>query len=156
MQYFARNYDQAIESAHTALALNPNSIPAHAVMGWALLEQKNYPQAIVELKTAEKLSGNVPVYVSAVTRAYALSGDMREAKSRMAQADIETQPTGAGTAFAAAHLALSDTEGALYWLERTAPGDIQANWLRVDPAFDSIRKNPRFEAVVNRIGTKTN
>ncbi len=35
-----------------------------------------------------------------------------------------------------------------------APGDIQANWLRVDPAFDGLRHDPRFAAVVNRIGTR--
>ncbi len=155
MQYFARNYDQAIESSRTALQLNANSIPAHAVMGWALLEQKNYPQAIEELQTAAKLSGNVPVYVGALARAYALSGDTSKAKALLVEEDkVHPQPGGSGTALAAAHLAIGDNDRALHWLEETAPGDIQANWLRVDPAFDSVRQNPRFVAVVNRIGTK--
>ena len=154
--YFARNYGQAIESARTALQLNPNSIPAHAVMGWALVEQKDFSKAIPELQTAVKLSGNVPVYVSALIRAYALSGNTREAQTMLTQANkTQLQPRGSGTAFAAANLALGDTDRALRWLEETAPGDIQANWLRVDPAFDSLRQNPRFVAVVNRIGTKT-
>ncbi len=155
MQYFARNYDQAIESSRTALQLNANSIPAHAVMGWALLEQKNYPQAIEELQTAAKLSGNVPVYVGALARAYALSGDTSKAKALLVEEDkVHPQPGGSGTALAAAHLAIGDNDRALHWLEETAPGDIQANWLRVDPAFDSVRQNPRFVAVVNRIGTR--
>jgi len=155
MQYFARNYDQAIESARTALQLNPNSIPAHAVMGWALLEKKKYPQAIEELQTAAKLSGNVPVYVGALARAYALSGDTGKAKALLMQQDkVHPEPGGSGAALAAAHLAIGDNDRALRWLEETAPGDIQANWLRVDPAFDSMRQNPRFAAVVNRIGTK--
>ena len=47
-----------------------------------------------------------------------------------------------------------DTEKSLRWLESTAPGDIQSNWLRVDPAFDRLRENPRFVAVVNRIGNR--
>jgi tetratricopeptide (TPR) repeat protein len=155
MQYFSRNYDQAIESSRTALQLNANSIPAHAVMGWALLEQKKYPQAIEELQTAAKLSGNVPVYVGALARAYALSGETGKAKALLEQEDkVRVQPGGSGAAFAAAHLAIGDNDRALRWLEETAPGDIQANWLRVDPAFDSVRQNPRFVAVVNRIGTK--
>ena len=157
MQYFARNYDQAIESAHTALQLNPHSIPAHAVIGWASLEQKNYTQSIEELQTAAKLSGNVPVYVGALARAYALSGKISEAKALLAQEDkVRAQPGGSGAALAAAHLAVGDNDRALRWLEKTAPGDIQANWLRVDPAFDSVRQNSRFIAVVNRIGNKAN
>ena len=76
-------------------------------------------------------------------------------KPLLAQEDkVHAQPGGSGTALAAAHLALGDNDRALRWLEETAPGDIQANWLRVDPAFDSVRQNPRFVAVVNRIGTK--
>jgi hypothetical protein len=49
---------------------------------------------------------------------------------------------------------MGDSEHGLHWLEKTAPGDVQANWLRVDPAFDSVRQNPRFVALLNRMGTK--
>ena len=62
------------------------------------------------------------------------------------------QPRGVGSALAGAYVALDDSERALRWLEQTDAGDIQANWLRVDPAFDSLRGNPRFVAVLNRIG----
>ncbi|HEY2363663.1 MAG TPA: tetratricopeptide repeat protein, partial [Candidatus Angelobacter sp.] len=155
MHYFARDYDQAIESAHTALQLNPNSIPAHAVLGWSYLEQKKYSQAIEELQTAAKMSGNSTVYRCGIARAYALSGNSQEANKILADVGkVQAQPTGSGTAFATVYVALGDDEHALHWLEKTAPGDIQANWLRVDPAFDSLRQNPRFVAVVNRIGTK--
>jgi len=154
--YFARNYEQAVEHARIALKLNPNSIPAHGVLGWAYIEQKNYTQAIEELRSAAKLSGEVPVYLCGLARAHAQSGDVASAKKVLEPVKaIQTQPGGAGTALAAAYLSLGQTELALHWLEITAPGDIQANWLRVDPAFDSIRDNPRFMAVVNRIGTKT-
>ena len=46
--------------------------------------------------------------------------------------------------FFAIYVSLGDNERALRWLEETAPGDIQANWLRVDLAFDPLRENPRF------------
>ena len=155
VQYFARNYDLANESAHTALQLNSNSIPAHAVLGWSYTEQKNYSEAIQELQTAADLSGNAPVYLAALARTYALSGNRAKAAAILADAQKEkAQPEGAGTALASAYLAVGDQEHALHWLELTAAGDIQANWLRVDPAFDSVRQNPRFVAVVNRIGTK--
>jgi len=61
---------------------------------------------------------------------------------------------GAGTGIAATYVALGNSEEALKWLEHTAPGDFQVNWLRVDPAFDPVRQNPRFSALVSRIGAK--
>src|SRR5205085_6178729 len=103
------------------------------------------------------LSGNAPVYLAALARVYALSGDRKKATAILDEMQkVKSQPEGEGTALASAYLALGDPERALYWLELTAAGDIQANWLRVDPAFDSVRNNPRFITVVNRIGTKGN
>ena len=71
------------------------------------------------------------------------------------EALAQSQPRGSGAALSALYLSLGDSEHALHWLEKTAVGDVQANWLRVDPGFDSLRGNPRFAAVLNRIGTKT-
>ena len=156
VHYFARNYDMANESAHTALQLNPNSIPAHAVLGWSYTEQKNFAEAIKELQTAADLSGNVPIYLAALARACALSGNRDRAAKILAEAQNKAEPQGFGTALASVYLAVGDQERAFYWLELTATGDIQANWLRVDPAFDSVRNHPRFIAVVNRIGAKEN
>jgi tetratricopeptide (TPR) repeat protein len=151
INYFDRNYEQAVQQARVALQLNPNLMVGHAVLGWSYLEQKDFPDAIKELQTASELSGGVPVYRSALGRAYALSGNGAAAKKVLAALEAsKTQPDGAGTALAALCLATGDSERALYWLEHTAPGDIQANWLQVDPAFDSIRNNPRFVAVVAR------
>jgi len=155
VHYLARNYDLANEAAHTALQLNPNSIPAHAVLGWSYTQQKNYSESLKELQIAADLSGNAPVYLAALARTYALSGNADKAAVILAEAHKEQAlPEGAGTAIASAYLATGDQERALYWLELTTTGDIQANWLRVDPAFDAIRQSPRFISVVNRIGAR--
>jgi hypothetical protein len=71
------------------------------------------------------------------------------------EATAQAEPRGSGTPLAALYLSLGDSDHALHWLEQTAVGDVQANWLRVDPAFDSLRGNPRFAAILSRIGTKT-
>jgi TolB-like protein/Flp pilus assembly protein TadD len=155
MYYFARDYDHAIEQARVALQLNPDFMVAHAVLGWAYTEQKNYPLATAELEAATRLSGGVSVYQCALGRAYALSGNVREARKILAaqRSSVAGAPQGSGSILASLYLALGDSEQALHWLEVTAPGDIQANWLRVDPAFDGLRGNPRFAEVQRRIGT---
>lgn len=155
--YFAHDYNQAIRQARVALQLNPNFMVGHAVLGWAYGQQQKYPEAITELESAVKLSGGVLVYRCALARTYALSGRLPEARKMVAELEAvaQSEPRGSGAALAALYLSLKDTEHALHWLEKTAAGDIQANWLRVDPAFDALRGNPRFATVLNRIGTKT-
>jgi TolB-like protein/Flp pilus assembly protein TadD len=154
--YFARDYGQAAEHAQTALQLNPNSMAAHAVLGWTYTEQKKYPAAISELETAGKLSGGFLPYRCTLARVYALSGDTREAQKILASLKVTPdQPQGVGSALASVYLSLGDSEKALHWLEQTGPGDGRANWLRVDPAFDSLHGNPRFVAVLSRIGKPT-
>ena len=156
VDYFAHDYRRAIEHADVALKLNPNSMAAHAVIGWAHTEQRNYPDAIQELQNAVTLSGGVPVYRCALARTYALSGNLPQAQKLLRELEAaQTQGLGSGSGLAAIYAALGNNEKALYWIEHTAPGDIQANWLRVDPAFDGLRHDQRFAAVVSRIGTRT-
>lgn len=152
LYYFSRDYDLAVQHATTALQLNPNSMAAHAILGWAYTEQKKFPAAIRELQTAVKLSGNVPVYLCALARAYAFSGDTGKAYELLAQVELlQKQARGTGSALASVYVALGDPEKAMKWLENTAPGDIQANWLLVDPAFDALRHDRRFSAILVRI-----
>jgi len=126
-------------------------------MGWAYTQQRKYREAIAQLQAAMKLSGTNLVYLCSLGRAYALSGDLAGARKVLADAgEVSAQPRGAGAALAALNIALGDVDRALTWLDETAPGDIQANWPRVDPAFDPVRSNSRFQAVVNRVGKKAN
>jgi TolB-like protein/tetratricopeptide (TPR) repeat protein len=153
MYYFADQYDEAIQQEKLALQLAPNSMVAHAVLGWSYTEQKDYSHAIDELRLAIQLSGGVPVYECALARALALSGNSAGAANIISRIEVRAgQPLGIGTPLAAAYLAMGNSDRALQWLEATAPGDTQANWLRVDPAFDSLRTNARFKAVVDRVG----
>lgn len=155
MYYLARDYEQAVRQAQVALQLNPNFMVAHAVLGWSYVEEKKFPEAIRELETASQLSGGVPVYRSALGRAYALSGNMPAARKILAELEArKSQPLGVGSALAEVYLATGDEEHALHWLEQTAPGDVQFNWVRVDPAYDPLRGNRQFMALLARVGVK--
>lgn len=154
--YLAGEYDQAIAQAQRGLELNPNAMSAHAVLGWTYTAERKYPEAITELQTAVRLSGGVSIYQCALARTLALSGNTAEARKVVQQIETQrSQPMGVGSALAAAYLSLGNVDKALQLLEETAPGDIQANWLMVDPAFAVVRNNPRFQAVTVRIGNRS-
>ena len=52
------------------------------------------------------------------------------------------------------HAALGENDTALDYLERVyADRSESVVWLKVDPSFDPLRKDPRFIALVKRVGT---
>jgi hypothetical protein len=55
--------------------------------------------------------------------------------------------------FALVHAGLDDRDTALTWLERgLEQRDVWLVWLKSDPRFDTIRSNPRFEQLLQRVG----
>ena len=58
-----------------------------------------------------------------------------------------------GYSFAVIHLALGDKDQALDWLEKDAREQtgFEINFIRVDPYLDSVRGDPRFEALVQKV-----
>jgi len=56
------------------------------------------------------------------------------------------------TVFALLYAGLGDKEAALRWLERGAESGASLLYLGIDPAFRSLRGEPRFKAVLKKIG----
>ena len=60
------------------------------------------------------------------------------------------------TAFADIHLGLGEKEKALDWLDRAYQDQESACWyLKVDPIYDSVRNEPRFQALVQKVWRNT-
>ena len=51
------------------------------------------------------------------------------------------------------HLGLGETDVAFDWLEKSLEArDWQLGMLKVEPAFDGLRSDPRFGALLERVG----
>jgi hypothetical protein len=49
-------------------------------------------------------------------------------------------------------IGLGDTNGALDWLEKAYDDrDFSLTTLKVEPAFDSLRREPRFQSLITRV-----
>jgi TolB-like protein/DNA-binding winged helix-turn-helix (wHTH) protein/tetratricopeptide (TPR) repeat protein len=156
MYYFARDYDRAIYLCQVALELNPNYIPAQVVLSWSYAQKKMYSQAITEIKRADQLDRGNPVYLTILGRMYALNGQRSEALNVLRQLDQMEKKNHAplpATARAIVFAGLGDRDSAIRWLEKVVPGDAHANWLRVDPEWDFLRDDPRFQTIAARVGT---
>src|SRR5205085_12091646 len=57
------------------------------------------------------------------------------------------------TAFASIYLGLGEKEKALDWLEESYQDQESACWyLKIDPIYDSVRNEPRFQALLKKVG----
>jgi len=149
--YFARQVDVASAQCRKTLELNGEFAPARYQMGLIDIEQKNYGAAIAEFQKAEDLSGGAMIYIAGLARGYAAAGKKEEALKIYEQLKRPGEKYVSPYWIAQIAAALSKKTEALQWLETAWAG--RAVWmvmLSVDPAFDPMRSDPRFQEFVRR------
>lgn len=151
--YFARRYDEAIAQLRKTLEMDPGYYYAHIDLGEALEMKGDRDSAIAEYKKARALNDD-PYILGLLARSYGLSGNKAEAEKILNQLkELSTQRYVAAYSFALGYLGLGEKEQALRWLEQSyqdrAGSDI--GWIRIDPFFDPLHGDPRFEALAEKI-----
>jgi serine/threonine-protein kinase len=150
----ARRYDEALEKQLELQELDPFYYKCYTGMGRIYIQQGLYPQAIEVLSKGRSLAGDVPFILGALGQAYALDG--READARAILAKLEAMACERyvpSNTFALIHCGLGEKECALEWLELGCrQTEVPISALGVHPAYDPLRSDPRFAAMVRRIG----
>jgi serine/threonine protein kinase/tetratricopeptide (TPR) repeat protein len=151
--YCAREYDRSGEQCLIALELNPNSDSAHACLGYGYLGKRSYKRAIEETKKAVTLSGGDAVRSVWLGRAYAEGGDRADALKVLSQLQEQSSRVYVPPYFMATlQVALGDKEQAFTWLTQAyAVHDLYLAWIKVDPAVDPLRSDPRFQALLRQM-----
>ncbi len=151
--YFARRYDEAIAQVRTTLELDPNNAFAHSLRGWCLIGQGNTAGAIAEFEKAKTLD-DLPWYDGNLGYAYAISGDRAKAEQVLSRLDeVAKQRYVLPQARVYVYLGLGEKSKALDWLEKYYEAQDFACWLlKVDPVYDSVRGEPRFQALLKKLG----
>jgi tetratricopeptide (TPR) repeat protein len=151
--YYARRYDQAVEQCAKILELEPNSVGTRDCLGLSYLANKVYEKAIGECQRAVDLSGNDSNRVVGLARAHALAGN--KAAARKALKELRARAVRSyvpPSLFAQIHLSLGEKKQGLAWLEKAyADRDVYLAWLKVDPAFDSVRSDAAFQDLMRRL-----
>ena len=149
--YQARRYDEAINQLKRVLEMNPNFDHARTVLGFAYLQKGMYEQAIAEFqkRTTPRYSGS-----GDLGQAYALSGRRSEALKEIDKLqELSKQRYVAPYNLALIYASLGDKDNALEWLEKAYEDrSTLLVWIKVDPRLDNLRSEPRFKAVIKRMG----
>ena len=153
----ARRYDEAIAQLRKTVETDPTFYNAHHNLGVALQLKGDVPAAVAEYEKAQQLSDDLaPRRQLAVAKAQL--GD-KEASVRMLAELAELSQHRYVDAYSRAllNLSLSNREEAIRWLEQGVANHEggQIPNIKVNPLLDSLRGDPRFEALVqNVVGPK--
>lgn len=152
--YYSRHYDQAIEQCRKILDFDPTFAAAHLLLGQAYLQKGLHAQAISELQTATTLSGDSPIYLAQVGAAYSAGGRNAEALAVIVQLQkVARQSYVSSYGLAQIYAALGDKQHAMKSLESAYDeGAVWLQYLKVDPALDSLHSEPQFQDLARRMG----
>jgi tetratricopeptide (TPR) repeat protein len=154
--YHARRYDDAIVQIRKTLELDPTSTLARHLLGCCLLWKGDTAGAIAEFQRS-KIVVTGAWYQGLLGYAYAISGDRPKAEQILGELEeLAKHQYVNSSAFAAIYLGLGEKEKALDWLDVAYENQESACWLlKVDPIYDSLRNEPRFQALVQKVFRET-
>ena len=151
--YYARRYDEAILEARKTLEMDRSFSQAYRTIARALVEKRLYDQAIDAYHHATA-AGGVQLLKAELGHAYAMSGRRGEAwKIRDELLELAKQRYVSPYDMAILHIGLGDKDQAFAWLEKSYIE--RERWmvtLKVAPALDPLRFDPRFADLVRRVG----
>ena len=150
--YYSRKYDRAIDKFRSVLEMDPNFSRAHLIES-AYVEKRMFAEAISDIKTQRS---QIPPawYWSNLAYVYGRSGGTEEARHAIRELLrlSRTQPIDPRI-IAFAYSSLGDKDQTIAWLEKAYEQHCnELISLKVNPAYDSLRGDPRFENLVRRVG----
>ncbi len=154
VHYFARRYDDAITQFRETLDLDPAFGGAHVMLGRVYAAKGLPERAVGELERARALLGPRPDVVTSIAYVLARAGRKHEALATLDELRRISKPRDPSPfRIAYVHIGFGETDRAFEWLEKAFEArDWQMALLNVEPLFDTVRSDPRFAALVERVG----
>jgi serine/threonine protein kinase/Flp pilus assembly protein TadD len=153
-RYSARQYGESVAQALKAIQAEPDDSWSHIILGWDYEQQGRFEEAISELQTAVKLFGDKEFALAALGHAYALAGKKQQTEEVLAKLkNMEKHGYVSAFDMAVIYTGAGDKEKALQWLEKAF--EERSSFLiysRWEPRLDPLRSDPRFQALLRRIG----
>jgi TolB-like protein/DNA-binding winged helix-turn-helix (wHTH) protein/Flp pilus assembly protein TadD len=151
--YFARRFDEAIAASKKALESDPNFRPAYVFLGRSYVANGQYAEAIATRLKLLEMNGESEQNRAALRHAFDTGGiraawrwtldDLKRREAREYVCPFEE---------ALLESRLGNRDAAFALLEKSyAIGDSSLVWIKVFPALDPLRNDPRFLRLLERM-----
>jgi TolB-like protein/Tfp pilus assembly protein PilF len=156
--YFARQYDEAVAHLDAAIELDPANAGPLSWLGMVHIQQQEYARAEEALNKGLEAGSFVSRNTGALGYCCGVQGKREQALAHLERLSELAAESFVDPCFEAwVHVGIGDTDGAQAALERAYDQD--ANWLvalKVDPFFDDVRSDPRFEKLLRLMNLTDN
>jgi TolB-like protein/DNA-binding winged helix-turn-helix (wHTH) protein/Flp pilus assembly protein TadD len=148
--YFSRQYDRAIEQFRSVLDREPSFPRAHMV-AYAYAEKGMFAEALADIENWHRLSGDP----QSMLLAYVSGRAGQQAKAMHALRNLQRlsqHEKSYAYSIAVAYIGIGDNEKAIKWLQESYAEHTINTGLRVDPIFDPLRSDLRFQELLRGMG----
>lgn len=151
--YRARQYENAKRSLHMLVGTKEEPTGVHEAFGFIYLGKRMYRNAISEFVISAREESREPEEWALLTYAFAMAGEKSEASlafTRLAQLGKKefVEPCW----MAVAWIGLGDHDKAIYYLNEAYQSHSNVlPFVQVDPIFDPLRSDPRFQDLLHRM-----
>jgi TolB-like protein/Tfp pilus assembly protein PilF len=152
--YVARRYDRVIAWCRHTLEMRPEFVPARRFLAAAYLQTGRVQEATEMLEETIRQAGPEPVLVAWLAHARAIEGDRTRSLAGLQQLrQLASRRYVSAYQTSLVYVGLGDIDGTFASLEQAcvdrASGLVN---LCVEPRLDPIRADPRYGALVKRLG----
>jgi serine/threonine-protein kinase len=151
--YYARRYDEALAEIKKALDFEPSHAATYEYLGDLYREIGDFEESLAYLRKAKALEDQ-PVFSIIIAITLARSGKTEESQKILNELNERSKIEYVPPAFlAAAYAALGEHDMAFNLLDKAYAGrDVVLVRLKIAPIFDPLRADPRFAALLKKIG----
>ena len=152
---FSKRYPEAVDAAARAIAIDSSYLGPYYLRGHAYMQQGRYDEALRAWLDCNARGGDATTEIGYL---YAMTGKRELALRELATLKARWPGAKAGSADAIATgiaqilVGLGDRSGALEWLERGVTSGTFIVYLGIDPYFQPLHDEPRFQAILHRVG----
>jgi len=150
----AHRYDEAIQQARKALEMQPQDIGVENLLARGYVQKGMLPQAVAEFHKAEELGVRRAHWGASMAELYVRSGRRAEAEKMLATwSSRPSREFGHAESMAMIYAGLGKKDEAFQWLDQAYREHWdRLPWIKIEPEYDSLRDDPRFSALLNKMG----
>jgi len=151
---YSRDSDKALELFQKALAIDPGNPFVLGNIGLCHVAKGMYEQGIEEVKKALTMGAEHPNAVADLPYALAKAGRLEEAREVVRRMVRFHEAHGTGTnSVARGYAAIGESDKAFEWLEKSfEERSPLLKWIRVDFNCEAMHSDPRFQALLVKLG----